>query len=204
VTILISRDPGCVPHPGTNAPRVAESRFDAPQPRVRFTKAAQERKCVIYPHREFLSATLIVTASITEDVIQLCKDLISSHFFAIDGLPTIIALHEADHEGHLILRCAAIVAHTAMAILLRTLSQALSTAQSSSTFPAEDQAPPVVYRRRCRKSLKQAIKLTRGLVDSDFPFVDVAMAVRLSAVSNAHIAEGMRVFRFYRYAGSSS
>ena len=127
---------------------------------------------------ESLFVVLTAALSTTEDVIQSCKDLISSHFFAIDGLPTIVALHKDDHEGHLILRCAAIVAHSAMAILLRTLSQALSTAQSHSAFSGDEHTPPVVYRRRCRKSLKEAIKITRGLADSDFPFIDVAMAVR--------------------------
>ncbi|KAF9646250.1 hypothetical protein BDM02DRAFT_261728 [Thelephora ganbajun] len=111
------------------------------------------------------------------DIIQSCKDLIGSHFFAIEGLPTIIALHEGDHEGHLILRCAAIIIHTAMAVLLRTLSQALTAGQGYSTVPVEDQALPVVYRRRCRKSLKDAIKITRGLADPDFPFIDVVMHV---------------------------
>jgi hypothetical protein len=116
--------------------------------------------------------------STTEDVIQSCKHLISSHFFAIEGLPTVMASHEGDHEGHLILRCAYIVVHAAMAILLRTLSEALAASHGNSTAPTEDQAPPSVYRRRCRKSLKEAIKITRGLADPDFPFVDVAMAVR--------------------------
>ena len=37
-------DPGCIPHSGTNASRVAESRIDAPQPRAQFTEAAQGRK----------------------------------------------------------------------------------------------------------------------------------------------------------------
>lgn len=97
----------------------------------------------------------------------------------IEGLPTIIALHEGDHEGHLILRCAAIVAHTALAVLLRTLAQALAAGQGNSFVPAEDQAPPMVYRRRCRKSLKEAIKITRSLADTDFPFIDVVMSVRL-------------------------
>ena len=120
---------------------------------------------------------LIVDLSITEDVVQSCKDLIGSHFFAIERLPAVIASHKDDHEGHLILRCAAIVAHSATAILLRTLSQALSAALTHSTFPADDQTPPAVYRRRCRKSLKGAIKITRELAESDFPFIDVAMAV---------------------------
>lgn len=112
-----------------------------------------------------------------EDVIQSCKDLIGSHCFAIEGLPAIMALHESDHEGHLVLRCGAIVAHTAMAVLLRTLSQALAAGQGSSSVPAEDQAPPLVYRRRCRKSLREAIKITRGFADADFPFIDVVMSV---------------------------
>ena len=110
-------------------------------------------------------------------MIQSCKDLLGSHFFAIEGLPAVIAVHEGDHEGHLILRCAAIVAYTAMAVLLRTLSQALTAGQGNPTVPSKDQAPPVVYRRRCRKSLKEAIKITRGLTDADFPFIDVVMSV---------------------------
>jgi len=62
-----------------------------------------------------------------------------------------------------------------VAILLRTLSQALSVVGVS---PGEDgQILSTVYRRRSRKSLKEAIKITRGLADSDFPFIDVAMAV---------------------------
>jgi hypothetical protein len=125
-----------------------------------------------------LFVTLIVNLSIAEDVIQSCRDLIGSHFMAIDRLPAVIALHEEDHEGRLILRCAAIVVHTAMAILLRTLSQALSTTQNHPTFSGVDQALPGMYRRKCRKCLKEAIKITRGLADSDFPFIDVAMAVR--------------------------
>ena len=64
-----------------------------------------------------------------------------------------------------------------MAILLRTLSEALAAGQGHPIVPAEDQAPPVVYRRKCRKSLKEAIKITRGFVDSDFSFIDVVMAV---------------------------
>ena len=163
-------NPGRIPHPSTDAPRVAGSRVDAPQPCAQFTEAAQGRECVIYP-----SVTLTAHLSITEDVIQSCKELISSHFFSIEGLPTVIALHKDDHEGHLILRCATVVVHTAMAVLLRTLSQALSVVQA---FPGDDdQALSTVYRRRCRKSLKEAIKITRGLADSDFPFIDVAMAV---------------------------
>ena len=127
-------------------------------------------------HIEPISVTLTADLSITEDVIQSCKELISSHFFSIEGLPTIVASHKDDHEGHLILRCATIVVHTAMAVLLRTLSQALSVVQA---FPGDDdQAISTVYRRRCRKSLKEAIKITRGLADSDFPFIDVVMAVR--------------------------
>jgi len=128
---------------------------------------------------EFLYLTLIVDLPITEDVIQSCKDLIGSHFFAIEGLPAIITFHEGDHEGHLILRCAAIVVQTAMATLLRTLSQALPAAQGHSAFSIRDQDPPALYRRRCRRALKEAIKITRGLADSDFPFIDVIMSVRL-------------------------
>lgn len=150
---------------------------------------------------EFLCATLITDSSITEDVIQSCKDLITSHFFAVDGLPTVTALHLDDHEGHLILRCATIVAHTAMSILLRTLSQALSAGSGNSPLPTEDQDPPAVYRRRCRKSLKEAIKITRGLAHSDFPFIDVVMAVSfpLSAFT-LYVAESIRL----RYVGSRS
>lgn len=130
----------------------------------------------------------------TEDVIQSCKDLLSSHCFAIEALPAVIALHESDHEGRLILRCAAIVSHTAMAVLFRTLSQALVVGQGNSFIPAEDQAPPTVYRRRCRKSLKDAIKITRGLADTDFPFIDVVMSVRflffISVVLAVRVADG--------------
>lgn len=111
------------------------------------------------------------------DVIQSCKDLINSHFFAIDNLPTIIALHEGDREGQLVLRCAAIISHTAMAVFLRTLSQALSAGQGNPAAPPKDQAPPIVYRRRCRKSLKEAIKITKGLADADYPFIEVTMQV---------------------------
>ena len=64
-----------------------------------------------------------------------------------------------------------------MAVLLRTLSEALVAGQAHSIDPAEDQALSTVYRRRCRKSLKDAIKITRGLAASDFPFIDVVMAV---------------------------
>jgi len=64
-----------------------------------------------------------------------------------------------------------------MAILLRTLSGALTAGQGHPAVPAEDQAPPLVYRRRCRKSLKEAVKITRGFADSDFSFIDVVMAV---------------------------
>ena len=110
-------------------------------------------------------------------MIQSCKDLIDSHFLAIEGLPTVIALQEANDEGHLLLRCAAVVAHTAMAVLLRTLSQALTAGQGNYFVPAQDQALPIVYRRRCREALKEAIKITRGLADPDFPFIDVTMAV---------------------------
>ena len=70
------------------------------------------------------------------------------------------------------------MAHTAIAVLLRTLSQALAVGQGEhSGLPAEDQAPPIVYRRRCRKSLRDAVKITRGLADTDFPFIDVVMSV---------------------------
>ena len=69
-----------------------------------------------------------------------------------------------------------------MAILLRTLSEALAAGQAHSIAPPEDLAPSAVYRRRCRKSLKDAIKITRGLAASDFPFIDVVMAVRESAL----------------------
>ena len=175
---LTSSDPGRIPHPGTDASRVEESRIAALKPRDQFTEAAQGRKCVISP-RIITPRPLIIGFSTTEDVIQSCKDLISSHFFAIEGLPTFIAAHEDDHEGHLILRCAAIVVHTAMAILLRTLSEALAASQDNPTAPAENQDLSLVYRRRCRKSLKEAIKITRGLADPDFPFIDVAMAVRV-------------------------
>ena len=95
----------------------------------------------------------------------------------IEGLQAVIASHEDDHEGHLLLRCSAVVAHTAMAVLLRTLSQALTAGQGNSSVPAQDQTLPIVYRRRCRKALKEAIKITRGLADPDFPFIDVTMAV---------------------------
>lgn len=131
------------------------------------------------------------------DVIQSCKDLISSHFFAIDNLPTIIALHEGDHEGQLVLRCATIISHTAMAVLLRTLSQALSAGQGNSAVPPEDQAPPIVYRRRCRKSLKEAIKVTKGLADADYPFIEVTMQVRvpfIPVVFPVRIADGVFFF----------
>lgn len=84
-----------------------------------------------------------------------------------------------------------------MAVLLRTLSQALLTAQSDPAFTGEDLAPSTVYRRRCRKSLKEAIKITRGLADSDFPFIDVAMAVGFSFAVDAccaRVADGVRLF----------
>ena len=142
-----------------------------------------------------LHVALITGFSITEDVVQSCKDLIGSHFFAIEGLPAVMASHENDHEGHLILRCAAIVAHTAMAVLLRTLSETLAASQTHFTIPAEDQAPSSVYRRRCRKSLKDAIKITRGLADSEFPFIDVVMAVKLPPLPvmfTVHVADGVR------------
>ena len=64
-----------------------------------------------------------------------------------------------------------------MAVLLRTLSQALTVVQDNSYAPSDDQALPMVYRRRCRKCLKEAIKVTRGLADTDFPFIDVVMSV---------------------------
>ena len=81
-----------------------------------------------------------------------------------------------------------------MAVLLRTLSEALSAAQGNSTISREDQTIPAVYRRRCRKSLKEAIKITRGLSDSDFPFIDVVMAVRFPspAMSVLHVTEDLR------------
>jgi hypothetical protein len=126
-----------------------------------------------------LSVTLIVDSSNVEDVTQSCRDLIGSHFMAIDLLPAVIASHEEDHEGHLILRCTAIVVYTTMAILFRTLSQVLLTTQNHPTFSGEDQSLPGTYWRKCRKCLKEAIKITRGLADSDFPFIDVAMAVRI-------------------------
>ena len=155
-----------------------ESRTLTSQSHDQSTKPAQGAEYVICPcWVNPRSLPLIFDFSITEDVIQSCKDLITSHFFAVEGLPTIIALHEGDHEGHLILRCAAIVAHAAMAILLRTLSEALAAGQDHSIASAEDQALSAVYRRRCRKSLRDAIKITRGLAASDFPFIDVVMAV---------------------------
>ena len=113
-------------------------------------------------------------------MIQSYRGLLGSHFFAIEGLPTVIAVHEGDREGHPILRCAAIVAFIAIAVLLRTLSQALTAGQGNPTFPSEDQAPPVMYRKRCRKSLKEAIKITRGLTDADFPFIDIVMSVSVA------------------------
>ena len=169
-------DLGRIPHLGADASRVEESRIIALKPRDQFTEAAQGRKYVISP-RMITPRSLIVGPSTTEDVTQSCKDLITSHFFTIESLPTAVAAHEGDHEGHLILRCAAIVVHTAMAILLRTLSEALAVNQDRSIAPAEDQNLSLVYRKGCRKSLKEAIKITRGLADPDFPFIDVAMAV---------------------------
>ena len=181
---------GRIPHLGADASRVAESRIAALKPRDQLTAAAQGRKYVISP-RVITPRPLIVGFSTTEDVIQSCKDLITSHFFAIESLPTVIAAHEGDHEGHLILRCAAIVVHTAMAILLRTLSEALAASQDRSIAPADDQDLSLVYRKRCRKSLKEAIKITRGLADPDFPFIDVAMAVRVYIIFTIHITEGV-------------
>ena len=98
----------------------------------------------------------------------------------IEGLRAIIASHEDDREGQLLLHCAAVVARTAMAVLLRTLLQALTwtTGQGNPSVPAQGQTLPIVYRRRCRKALKEAVKITRGLADPDFPFIDVTMAVR--------------------------
>ena len=155
-------------------------------------------------HLESLSITLTADLPITEDVIQSCKELISSHFFSIEGLPTVTASHKDDHEGHLILRCATIVVHTAMAVLLRTLSQALSVVQA---FPGDDdQVLSTVYRRRCRKSLKEAINITRGLADSDFPFIDVAMAVGFPLLTCSpcmYIAD-RTPSRSCRYVGSRS
>ena len=80
-----------------------------------------------------------------------------------------------------------------MAVLLRTLSEALLATQGNSTVLGEDQTLPAVYRRRCRKSLKEAIKITRGLSDSDFPFIDVVMAVRfpLPAMPVLHVTEDL-------------
>ena len=97
----------------------------------------------------------------------------------VEGLQAIIASHEDVHEGQLLLRCATVVVHTAMAVPLRTLSQALTrtTGQGNPSVPAQDQPLPIVYRRRCRKALKEAVKITRGLADPDFPFVDVTMTV---------------------------
>lgn len=89
-----------------------------------------------------------------------------------------------------------------MAVLLRTLSQALSVVQ---TFPGdEDQALSTVYRRRCRKSLKEAIKITRGLADSDFPFIDVAMAVGFPLSLSMHGADSVQLSGICRYVGSRS
>lgn len=170
---------------------MAESRIVALKPRDQFTEATQGRKYVISP-RIVIIRPLIAGFSTTEDVIQSCKDLISSHFFAIESLPTVIAAHEGDHEGHLILRCASIVVHTAMAILLRTLSEALAASQDRSIAPADDQDLSLVYRKRCRKSLKEAIKITRGLADPDFPFIDVAMAVGVYIMFSIHITENVR------------
>ena len=95
----------------------------------------------------------------------------------IQNLPTIIDLHKDDHESHLVLRCASIVAHAAMAVLLRTISQALAAGRVDPPVRAEDSALSMVYRRRCRKELKEAINLTRGIADADYPFIDVTMAV---------------------------
>ena len=95
----------------------------------------------------------------------------------IQNLPTIIDLHKDDHESHLVLRCASIVAHAAMAVLLRTISQALAAGRVDSPALPEDPALSMVYRRRCRKELKEAINLTRGIADADYPFIDVTMAV---------------------------
>jgi len=88
-------------------------------------------------------------------------------------------MHEGDREAQLVLRCAAIISHTAMAVLLRTLSQALSAGQGNPAAPPKDQAPPIVYRRRCRKSLKDAIKMTKEFDDGDYPFIEVTMQVCL-------------------------